>query len=253
MTMPDPNAATNPTTNAATNESSLPETQMPDPSLTQATVSPNTASQSTVNQPANQPNSQGQDEDKTFSQADLEFHVKDRLRHARSAWDEALLTDLGVESLDEVKVLLKDKRDQAEAEKTELERETTRATKLEGELKAANERIAQMQLDAKKTKLDAEIEREARDAKNVHEVITLIRADQAMLTTLESAYQEEGQVKSDVVKKLVDDFRQSRPHHFGSGNPGNPAHEDGRHSEIDQKALKAAMEADMLRLRGTHF
>jgi uncharacterized protein YdcH (DUF465 family) len=141
-------------------------------------------------------------------------------------------------------------QERRDAELSDLQRAQNQATDLREQLQTANERIQELETAARQQALNASIERAARDARNIQQVITLLGADEALTTQLNAALAEDGTVDDTAVLAVVDGFRKANSHLFGTGHPGNPAHDEGRANGLDRKAMEAAMQADLHRSRG---
>lgn len=174
---------------------------------------------------------QGGNESKTFSQADLDEIVKERLGRDRRAREEAMAKELGM-PLKDVKAIIQAKKEADEAQKSELERLTSErdSHKIAAEravLEAAKVR-ALAKAGAKPEKIDALLKRV------VGSTPEEIEADVAELIELGLLGADDSAQKS---------------HVQGAGNPGiqPPRQEpdlDSQIAALESQALKTGNQRD---------
>lgn len=133
----------------------------------------NQSNQNTPNQDANGGGNGNQQQDRTFTQAELDAILSDRLKRAQDSTQKTFLTSLGVESLDDVKTALSEfqklKDSQlSEAEKLQKELDTQRAaaekarTEADTAIAQANERLMRAAVIAEASKSDYGVHEDAR-------------------------------------------------------------------------------------------
>lgn len=171
---------------------------------------------------------------KSYTQAEIDNIVKERLARAEDAHNKKALEKLGVTNLDDAAAIVKKAKEQEEADKSEAQKLIDKIAKLEAEKKAADEKLAAEQQSRMQDKVDTAIQTAAKGAHNAVDVVLLARSqfgeDVAKLVNAE------GVIDDKAVTALVDKIKKAKPHMFGSANPGSPSNNGGRTPTPDSKS-----------------
>lgn len=193
-------------------------------------------------QPGTTPDKGGQQE-KTFTQADIDRIINERLRRAEDTAQARLLEALGVDKLDTAKTQLEDARKRREAEMSETEKE--REARLAAEKKLADfqaelqtERTARLH-DKRDNALAQALA--AAGAIDADEVVTVLKAKSS--GDVEALLTAKGELDPDAIKALVDKARAERPHHFRPGGVGSPSNRSGEPPAVNMDADSIAAAA----------
>lgn len=180
---------------------------------------------------------------KTFTQADMDRIINERLRRAEDTAEARLLERLGVDKLDTAKAQLEDARKRREADMSETEKEREARVKAEQKLaefeaQLATERTARLH-DRRDNALAQALA--AAGAIDADETVTVLKAKNA--ADIDALLTAKGELDPDAIKALVDKARAERAHHFRPGGPGSPSNRLGEPPAANMDADSAAAAA----------
>lgn len=164
-------------------------------------------------------------EAKTYTQADIDNIIKERLSRAEEAHSKKALEKLGIGNLDEAAEIIKKAKAQEEADKTESQKLADRIAKLEAEKKAADEKLATEQQARIQDKVNSAISAAAKGAHDAGDVVLLARSQFG--EDVGKLVNAEGVIDDKAVIALVEKIKKVKPHMFGSANPGSPSNNGG--------------------------
>jgi hypothetical protein len=98
----------------------------------------------------------GDNAGKVFTQDDVDKIIKKRLGEDSERVKKSILGDIGVESIDDIKSIIKAKQDAEEAEKTELDKATETITTLNSTLEELQGKLSSVEADKKLASLAAQ-------------------------------------------------------------------------------------------------
>lgn len=190
-----------------------------------------------------QPDKRGRDGQDTpeakFTQADLDTFVGNARKQARDSVMNELLKELGLDSADSLKATVKTAREQADAEKTELEKaqsEIERWKKEAEEHKSAREKAEQGRMEERR---QSAILSALKEAKKPADLLILVNARLADDVT--AVMSEEGALDEKAMKALVDKVRKEWPDHFQSSGPGSPSNAGGKIPQADKDKIRKSI------------
>lgn len=140
----------------------------------------------------------------------------------------ALLEELGLESPDILKTLVKTAKEQEQAQMSEAEKLRKQLEKAEADAKAKDDAIAQSEQAIRNERRDSAVKTALRDAnvrkEDAEDAFTLMDK-RGLLDTLLS---EDGKVDSKAVEAAVTKFKAEKPAYFAPTSPGSPSNAGGR-------------------------
>jgi hypothetical protein len=185
------------------------------------------AEDSTLGTPTDtQPIKTGQDvTEKLFTQEDLNKHIGSAKKDAKNAAISALLDELGFDSPDSLKALVKAQKEKAESEKSEAQKLADKLVEMQKLLDA--EKLARTQAEQSRLleKRDAALRALLVQAHDPEGALILIKAKHA--AKVESLLSETGEVDSKEAEKLVSEYRAANGYQF-KDSKGSPSNAEGR-------------------------
>lgn len=170
--------------------------------------------------------------------------LKERLARTEKSVLNGILEGLGVDSVDTLKSTL-------EADKKRREAEMSETEKLQAELEALKQSVAekdaaieqaeQARLDDKR---DSSLKQLLSKAHDADVVLTIIKSNHDV-----SDLMSDGIFNKDKAEKLVNTFASEKPYLFSSGAPGTLSNRDGRVPNPDKKTEEKAANEWLARLR----
>lgn len=184
-------------------------------------------------------NSNNGGNDKTFTQEELDNIIKGRIADTKKSTQKALLEELGIEKVEDLKAIVSAKKKADDDKKTELE-------KLQDQLNKANQDKDNAAAKAKQTLIIADFKVKAieqgLDSKQIEAALKLVD-----ITSVE--VKDDGTVEGseDVIKKVLEDYpflKGSTNNNIGGGAGGNPGGGDGKGEKlsIGQRLAKSRKE-----------
>lgn len=185
----------------------------------------------------------------TFTQADVDRIIAERVRRATEAATAKALAKLGMSDLDTAAAALAEYQQRKQADMSEAEKaaaETAKARQEAEALKAALEAERQQRVADKRDNALAQAlaSAQAIDADDV--VVWLQRNAQDAVRAL---VQTDGTIDPDGVTALVAKARTERPHFFRPGGPGSPSNKGGEVPTVPMTA-KAQLAAEIAAQHG---
>ncbi len=178
---------------------------------------------------------------KTFTQADVDRIIAERLKRAEEAATKKALDKLGVENLDSAAEVLKKAKEREEADMSELDKMRKQIEDLTHKNKTHVEQILSMQrqrlYDARDTAIKAALT--TARATNTDRVFTLLAAERR--AELEAVMSETGEIDKKAVEKLTATAQKEYAEYFRSASPGSPSNAGGTPPSADAERIKAAL------------
>lgn len=178
----------------------------------------------------------------TFTQADIDRIVAERLKRQEESLSKKFAEKLGVD-VDTAAEALKKAKEREEAEMSELDKLRKQNEDLLNKNKAHTEQILFMQrqrlYDARDTAIKAALS--TARATNVDRVFTLLNAERK--AELEAVMSESGELDPKAIEKLVKEAAKEYVEFFRSGSPGSPSNAGGTAPSADAERIKKALEA----------
>lgn len=178
----------------------------------------------------------GQSSPETFSLTASQ--LAERLNRAEQSAINKVYEGLGVKNSDELKAMLDDYRKRTDGEKSELEKVTAKATKLEAEAKEAKDRATQMEQERRLEKRNNAILKALDEAEHPLDVLIWLEANAK--SEVEAALADDGTLDEKKVKALVDRAKKDRPNFFKKLTPGSPSNRGGRVPDPTTRDLEQA-------------
>lgn len=181
--------------------------------------------------PENSGDSGGGSDERTFTQADIDRIVQDRVKRAKQSGVNDVLEKLGVESLDDLEAAYKAHKEREDAEKSEVERLNDRVERLQ---KDKADLMAQVQQEQEKRHTilrEQALRSVAKSASDPEDVILWAKANQA--EAFSAIVDEDGKVDSKAAEKIAEECKKAKPHYFGATAPGSPSNRDGKVPQKD--------------------
>lgn len=188
-------------------------------------------------------------QDTTFTQADVDRIVAERVRRATEAATAKALARLGVADLDTAAAALAEHQQRKQADMSEAEKAAAVAAAARAEVDALQAALAgerqQRIADRRDNALaQALASAQAIDADDV--VLWLQRHDPEAVAALVG---EDGAIDPDGITALVATARTERPHFFRPGGPGSPSNKGGEVPQAPMSA-KARLAAELAAQHG---
>lgn len=178
---------------------------------------------------------------KTFTQADLDRIINERLKRAEEAATKKALEKLGVESLDTAAEALKQAKAREQAEMSEIDRLKKQIDDLSKKNIAHMDQITVMQrqrlIDARDTAIKTALT--SARATNADRVFTLIAAERR--ADLDGVMNESGEIDSKAVEKLVSAAAKEYAEFFRSASPGSPSNAGGGVPSSDAERIRKTL------------
>lgn len=179
---------------------------------------------------------------KTFTQADVDRIISERIKRAEEAATKKALDKLGVNDFDSAAEALKKAKEREEAELTEREKLLKQIDDLANKNKAHTEQILFMQRERLTSARDAAIKSALTNARvtNVDRVFTLLSAERK--AELEAVMSETGEIDKKAVEKLTATAQKEYAEYFRSGSPGSPSNAGGTAPSADAERIRKTLE-----------
>lgn len=178
---------------------------------------------------------------KTFTQADVDRIISERIKRAEETATKKALEKLGVENLDSAAEVLKKAKEREEADMSELDKLRKQIEDLSHKNKTHVEQILSMQrqrlYDARDTAIKAALT--TARATNTDRVFTLLAAERR--AELEAVMSETGEIDKKAVEKLTAAAQKEYPEFFRSALPGSPSNANGTPPSADAERIRAAL------------
>lgn len=178
---------------------------------------------------------------KTFTQADVDRIIGDRLKRAEDSVLKRFLGDIGVETPDALKELVKAQKAAAEASKTETQRWEERLTALTSERDTYKAQLEQLSAARRDDKRTAALSGALRDAKatDVDDLVVLVKAKYS--ADLDGILGDDETVKAEALTKLVETVRGNHARFFVSSTPGSPSNTGAKTPDRKAELIKAVL------------
>lgn len=167
--------------------------------------------------------------EQTFTQADIDRIILDRLKRDREVQRKKLLEDLDVSSLNDAKTILQAERERQESELSEIEKLNKRIESLESEKVAAEQRAQEIESARVKDRQQSALRRALQDAnaKDVDNLLILANAKHA--DDISGAFKTDDPTAADdgKMKALVKQIASDLPSFFGTAGAGSPSNAGG--------------------------
>lgn len=193
-----------------------------------------------VSPPEPAPDKSG-DTGRTFTQADVDRIIGDRLRRAEDSVLKRFLSDIGVDSPDVLKDLVKAQKAAEEASKTEMQRweeKLAAVTRERDTYKAQIEQLSAARRDDKRTAALSSALRDAH-ATDIEDLLVLVKAKYS--ADWERILGDGDAVNSEALTKLVQDVRDKHARFFVSSTPGSPSNAGGKTIDQMRERIKAVL------------
>lgn len=177
----------------------------------------------------------------TFTQADVDRIIGERLTRAQEAWSKKLLGDLGVDNLDNAKTALKAHSEAEAARKSELEKQADKFSKLEkqfNELTASYTALVQARRTDKRNGAIRSAFAEAK-AVDLDDLMTIVEATYA--DAVGKIMGEDDAIDAKALKGLVETVRKEKARFFTPATPGSLSNNNGRSPDTMQDRIKQAL------------
>lgn len=188
-----------------------------------------------IEQDAPQTPADEQGAERTFSQADVDRIIADRLKRAEDATTRRLLEELGVESTDALRATMQAAREREEAEMSELDKLRKQLETLEAEKTAAEQRAQEIEQQRKSDMRRHAVRAALSDAQHPDDVLLWIDAN--LREAYEAVMSDEGAINDKAVAALVTEVKKQRPTFFRQPGPGSPSVRGGKEAKPDIDAI----------------
>lgn len=183
---------------------------------------------------------QGQQQGKTFTEADLERILKDRLTRAEESTTKKLLEKLGIDNLDNLEATVKAEKQRSESEKSELQKALDKLADADKKIKDTEERANKLAQDMIVKERNSEIKEALRGERATKPDAVLILMAASKPEMVEAVADKEGKINKDALKALVDAAKKEHAEYFVGKGPGSPSNNQGRVPERDSKIREKA-------------
>lgn len=213
---------------------------MPEESQAQDANTESTQKPATSPATDTQPDKTGQGE-KTFTQAELEFHISERLKRDRETQQKQIFESLGVNGLDDLKQVIEAKRKADEAQMSEVEKAQAKIAEYERKAQEAEQKLTEMQnqriADGRKSAFADAIRQSGSDQSN-HLYVLM----QAEMADMFNAVFDDGSTTPDdgKMKALVKEVQTKFPMFFGTAGAGSPSNNGGVNPTSKQQSFEDA-------------
>lgn len=194
--------------------------------------------------PPTQPDTSQGKQEGTFTQADIDRIVGERVKRANESATKQLLEALGIESLDAGKQFFEAEKARKEAEMTELEKANAQVKAIQQALEAQKETTAKLEQERLNDKRDNQLLALLTNAHDASSALALLKATQA--DKLDSLMAD-GNFNSKVAETLISEFEANNAYMFASKARGTPSNAGGRAPNPDKKA-KNELSAQITRI-----
>lgn len=190
----------------------------------------------------------------TDKQEELNRAFAERARLAKQARENELLKELGFDpeqggNLDGLKALVKQARDHAEGQKSELQKLQDKVTALEAKNQALQKEADETNAARVTDRRNAKITELAVKAKAEVPADVVVWAEANAADLLKATVKDDGTVDEAAVNKLVEECRKQRKGWFGGGGPGSPSNRGGEVPEPGKKEMEQARRDQNVRLQ----
>lgn len=173
----------------------------------------------------------------TFTQADIDRIVGERVKRAEEATTKKLTETLGVENIDAIREILEAHKTAEEAKKSEADKLNDQIKALTAKLTEAERRVGEAEKQRLADRRDNALRLALKGSSKPDSVLTLIKAEYA--ADIEKVLGEDGAISETQVKALVAKAEKEWPGMFTTNVPGTTSHAGGR-TKTDDAAKKAA-------------
>jgi hypothetical protein len=186
-----------------------------------------------------QPAQQGTD--KSYTQADIDRMISERLKRDRNAQESKLLEALGVDSIDSLKSALDAKREQDQAQMTEAEKAKAEAEQARAEASRLKQELEAMQTqrinDGRQSAFNQALRKHG--AGNEDQLYILVNAQ---MNDKFTGVFDEGSATADDSKMtaFIKEVQAKFPMYFGNAGAGSPSNAGGINPTSKEQALKEA-------------
>lgn len=176
-------------------------------------------------------------------QVDPKFMAK-RLERARLTARSQLLKELGLDDVEKGKAVLTEAQQYRQSQLSEGERTTAALQAAEQRALDAERRASEMEAQQKRSGLESAVRGYAGElgAEYPDDVISYLVTN----GSFENLMSEDGKVKIEAMKKVVDNVKKDRPGWFKASGPGSPSNRNGRGADAGGAAKEKA-KADLER------
>lgn len=198
---------------------------------------------------------EGQPQARTFTQAELDQIITDRVKRASDSATKKLLDAIGVASVDELptlKTTIEDARKRAQADMTESEKAKA---ELDRERKAKDDALTQLnteRAERRNDKIAVSLQSEAAKLKANDAETVLMYAREKHKAALDAVMAEDGVIDAKALTALLEKIKAEKPMYFtapvtGAGSPSNSG---GRVHTGNTDAQKRAHQSNQRLIRG---
>ena len=201
--------------------------------------------------PATAPGQNSGENGQTFTQADLERILGERLKRAEESNNKKFLEALGIDSLDTAKKLIAAQQQREESEKTELQKLQEKLAAAESATQEAQAQALAAQQERMKDKRDSAIMAAFRESRSSKPDAVLILMEKSHSSLIEAVADKDGKIDEGAMKTLVETARKTHPELFGGSGPGSPTNRNGQPPQPDKAAKDRAAVTQNTVLRRT--
>jgi hypothetical protein len=174
-----------------------------------------------------QPNKTGQTEPaKLFTQDDLDKHVGSARKAGREAAMKALLEELGLDSPDVLKTLVKSKKEEEEAKKSEEQKLRDALAQKDAEIAAEKKARSEAEALRLQDKRDSALKALLLSAHDPDGVLILLKAKHA--DKVNGLILDNGDIDSKAAETLVAEYKTNNAFQFKGDSKGSPSNAEGR-------------------------
>lgn len=193
-----------------------------------------------VNDKTETPPDKGGTDAPTFTQAELDKHIADRLKRDRDAQQTKFLESLGVTSLEEAKSALDAKRKADEAQLSELDKAQKAIEQANQARQAAEQRVTEMETRIRDDQRKQVFTRAIAEGggNNPEDLFILVTAKYG--EDFQAVFKEDATPDEAKLKAFVKQVQSSFSNYFGSAGAGSPPTAHGTAPTSLQKAAELA-------------
>lgn len=187
--------------------------------------------------------------EKTFTQADLDRIISERLARHEATANKRLLEDLGVKDVAELRTRLTAPQPSGTEADAKVKDLSAQMEALRAEKAAAEEKLQAIQAERTREKRDVHITEALSKARSTDpkRVLILLNAEQPQL--LEKVLKEDGTADTAALEALVKAAQEAFKPLFTGGGPGSPSNAGGRTVSpgADQKRVATVNQKELIR------
>lgn len=161
-----------------------------------------------------------------------------RLKRAEDAARRKLLQELGIEDVNVGKAALAEAKKLRESQMSESEKSQAALQAAEERAKAAENRTLEIEVERKRDLVTSAIRSAAIEARAEHPDDVVGR----LTSSLDTLISDDGKVKTEKVKQMIEAVRKERPGWFKSGGVGSPSNAGGRTPDAGGAAKDKALQ-----------